>query len=196
MDHGQPPAHRFRADDTMPCSAILAETVHSVVDTFNQVRQRASCPTATRLEHPSPNSLRSGNVACGQRACNRCSCRAEVACWQVLLRVGIVRSRKAPTSQHPYGYLKDKFVWSLVSAVGIFCLGAGITTAHGFSSLMAPPQALENLGYGLTGGCLNAPALPTLCRGRSCRSCCSGLWPVPFEHSRLQQQLCCTERQL
>ena len=70
---------------------------------------------------------------------------------QVLLRVGIVRSRKAPTLQHPYGYLKDKFVWSLVSAVGIFCLGAGITTAHGFSSLMAGPQELENLGYGLSG---------------------------------------------
>ena len=70
-----------------------------------------------------------------------------------------MRSRKAPTSQHPYGYLKDKFVWSLVSAVGIFCLGAGITTAHGFSSLMAPPQALENLGYGLTGGYLNEPSI-------------------------------------
>ena len=71
---------------------------------------------------------------------------------QVLLRVGIVRSRRAPTSLHPYGYLKDKFVWSLVSAVGIFCLGAGITTAHGFSSLMAGHQVLDNLGYGLTGG--------------------------------------------
>ena len=72
-------------------------------------------------------------------------------CMKVLLRVGIVRSRKAPTTRHPYGYLKDKFVWSLVSAVGIFCLGAGITTAHGFSSLLAGPQALENLGYGMTG---------------------------------------------
>lgn len=90
-------------------SAILAETVHSVVDTFNQV----------------------------------------------LLRVGIVRSRKAPTTLHPYGYLKDKFVWSLVSAVGIFCLGAGITTAHGFISLLAGPQTLDNLGYGLTVLCVS-----------------------------------------
>lgn len=62
-----------------------------------------------------------------------------------------MRSRRAPTTRHPYGYLKDKFVWSLVSAVGIFCLGAGITTAHGVSSLLAGPQALENLGYGMTG---------------------------------------------
>ena len=76
---------------------------------------------------------------------------AHLQSLQVLLRVGIVRSRRAPTTRHPYGYLKDKFVWSLVSAVGIFCLGAGITTAHGVSSLLAGPQALENLGYGMTG---------------------------------------------
>ena len=67
----------------------------------------------------------------------------------MLLRVGIVRSKRAPTKMHPYGYMKDKFVWSLVSAVGIFCLGAGVTCAHGFSNLLAPPQHLEHLGYGL-----------------------------------------------
>ena len=71
---------------------------------------------------------------------------------QALLRVGIVRSKRAPTKTHPYGYMKDKFVWSLVSAVGIFCLGAGITWAHGVSSLLSPPAQLEHLGYGLAGG--------------------------------------------
>ena len=70
---------------------------------------------------------------------------------QALLRVGIVRSKRAPTKTHPYGYMKDKFVWSLVSAVGIFCLGAGVTCAHGVSSLMSPPQQLAHLGYGLAG---------------------------------------------
>ena len=40
---------------------------------------------------------------------------------QLLLRIGILRSAQAPTVLHPYGYLKDKFVWSLVSTVGIFC---------------------------------------------------------------------------
>lgn len=69
----------------------------------------------------------------------------------MLLRVGIVRSKRAPTKMHPYGYMKDKFVWSLVSAVGIFCLGAGVTCAHGFSNLFSPPQQLEHLGYGLAG---------------------------------------------
>ncbi len=65
--------------------------------------------------------------------------------------MGIVRSKRAPTKMHPYGYMKDKFVWSLVSAVGIFCLGAGVTCAHGFANLLAPPQQLEHLGYGLAG---------------------------------------------
>lgn len=65
--------------------------------------------------------------------------------------MGIVRSKRAPTKMHPYGYMKDKFVWSLVSAVGIFCLGAGVTCAHGFSNLFAPPAHLEHLGYGLAG---------------------------------------------
>jgi hypothetical protein len=52
-------------------------------------------------------------------------------------------------------------VWSLVSAVGIFCLGAGLTCAHGLNALMAPPPHLDNLGYGLAG----APPGPAGARG-------------------------------
>ena len=55
-------------------SAMLAECVHSVVDTANQA----------------------------------------------LLRLGVTRSRRPPTALHPYGFMKDKFVWSLVSAVSPF----------------------------------------------------------------------------
>ena len=71
-------------------AAMLAEAVHSIVDTVNQA----------------------------------------------LLRVGVVRSRRAPTATHPYGFMKDKFVWSLVSAVAIFCMGAGATVWHGVSTLI------------------------------------------------------------
>ncbi len=61
--------------------------------------------------------------------------------------------------------MKDKFVWSLVSAVGIFCLGAGVTCAHGFSNLFAPPAHLEHLGYGLAGDASDHHMLlaPTTC---------------------------------
>lgn len=55
---------------------------------------------------------------------------------QALLRLGVTRSRRPPTALHPYGFMKDKFVWSLVSAVGIFCMGAGATVAHGASALI------------------------------------------------------------
>ncbi len=70
---------------------------------------------------------------------------------QLLLRIGITRSKRAPTAQHPYGYMKDKFVWSLVSAVGIFCLGAGVTAANAFSHFMHPPEQLEHLALGFAG---------------------------------------------
>lgn len=46
--------------------------------------------------------------------------------------------------------MKDKFVWSLISAVGIFCLGAGVTVIHGFHNLFVQQQ-LEHLAAGLTG---------------------------------------------
>ena len=54
--------------------------------------------------------------------------------------MGIVRSKRAPSAMHPYGYMKDKFVWSLISAVGIFCLGAGVTVMHGLQSMFLEKQ--------------------------------------------------------
>ncbi|GJN27910.1 hypothetical protein PR202_gb15974 [Eleusine coracana subsp. coracana] len=44
---------------------------------------------------------------------------------QALLAYGLRSSRRAPDAIHPYGYSKERFVWSLISAVGIFCLGSG-----------------------------------------------------------------------
>ena len=48
---------------------------------------------------------------------------------QALLRLGVTRSRRPPTALHPYGFMKDKFVWSLVSAVrklfSVFFFGGG-----------------------------------------------------------------------
>lgn len=54
---------------------------------------------------------------------------------QALLAYGLVSSRRAPDDLHPYGYSKERFVWSLISAVGIFCLGSGATIVHGISNL-------------------------------------------------------------
>ncbi|XP_035547813.1 metal tolerance protein C4 isoform X2 [Juglans regia] len=61
---------------------------------------------------------------------------------QVLLAYGLSSSRRAPDALHPYGYSKERFVWSLISAVGIFCLGSGATIVHGFQNLWTsqPPE--------------------------------------------------------
>ncbi|KAM7257253.1 hypothetical protein ACFE04_012994 [Oxalis oulophora] len=54
---------------------------------------------------------------------------------QALLAYGLSSSRRAPDALHPYGYSKERFVWSLISAVGIFCLGSGATIVNGIQNL-------------------------------------------------------------
>lgn len=59
---------------------------------------------------------------------------------QVLLMIGIVRSTKDPDQKFGYGYGAERYIWALISAVGIFFLGCGVTLYHGFSSLSHPHQ--------------------------------------------------------
>ncbi|KAG1660211.1 hypothetical protein FOA52_005080 [Chlamydomonas sp. UWO 241] len=66
---------------------------------------------------------------------------------QVLLRIGVRKSLQGPNAQYPYGYLRDRFVWSLISAVGIFFLGAGASVLHGFHSLASPQHAVEGVEW-------------------------------------------------
>lgn len=70
---------------------------------------------------------------------------------QMLLRVGITRSKKEPTRLHPYGYSRDQFIWPLISAVGIFCCGAGISLIHGVQGLFEARE-LGNLFWNFVGG--------------------------------------------
>lgn len=64
---------------------------------------------------------------------------------QALLAYGLSSSRRAPDALHPYGYSKERFVWSLISAVGIFCLGSGATIVHGIQNLWTsqPPGNIQ-----------------------------------------------------
>ncbi|GBF91560.1 hypothetical protein Rsub_04300 [Raphidocelis subcapitata] len=59
---------------------------------------------------------------------------------QMLLRIGIKKAEKGPTKAHPFGYSRDQFVWPLISAVGIFCCGAGISFIHGVQGLFEPHE--------------------------------------------------------
>ncbi|MFH1131711.1 MAG: cation diffusion facilitator family transporter [Pseudomonadota bacterium] len=58
---------------------------------------------------------------------------------QSLLFLGIWASHKPPDAEYPYGYDRERFVWAIISAVGIFFLGAGVTAYHGVASLFNPP---------------------------------------------------------
>lgn len=69
---------------------------------------------------------------------------------QALLWMGIKRSKKAPTKLHPYGYMRDKFVFSLISAVGIFCLGAGVSVWNGVTGIIAAAP-VEHIGWSVGG---------------------------------------------
>lgn len=75
---------------------------------------------------------------------------------QALLAYGLSSSRRAPDALHPYGYSKERFVWSLISAVGIFCLGAGATIVHGVQNLWTalPPEHIEYAALVIAGSFL------------------------------------------
>ena len=56
---------------------------------------------------------------------------------QTLLIVGMKRSQLPADAEHPFGYGRDAFIWALMSAVGIFFIGCGVTVAHGVHGLLS-----------------------------------------------------------
>jgi solute carrier family 30 (zinc transporter), member 9 len=53
---------------------------------------------------------------------------------QALLLIGIRRSMRKPDEKFTYGYGQERFFWNLVSACGVFFIGAGVTIYHGVMS--------------------------------------------------------------
>lgn len=74
---------------------------------------------------------------------------------QALLAIGIRESRKRADAEHPYGYAQEKHIFALISGVGIFFLGCGVSVYHGVSGLFehepleSIPLALSVLGVSL-----------------------------------------------
>jgi solute carrier family 30 (zinc transporter), member 9 len=58
-------------------------------------------------------------------------------CNQFLLYVGIKHGSSQPTKMYPFGKGQARYIWNLVSAMGIFFVGFGVTTYHGISQLIA-----------------------------------------------------------
>jgi len=57
---------------------------------------------------------------------------------QTLLYVGLKQSQRGPSEQYHFGYGKDRFLWALVSAAGIFFIGCGVSVTHGLHDLFEP----------------------------------------------------------
>ncbi len=64
---------------------------------------------------------------------------------QALLLIGLHASSLAPSASHPYGYGKSVYLWSLVSALGTFWLGAGVALHASVTELMGPSMDLDAL---------------------------------------------------
>lgn len=56
---------------------------------------------------------------------------------QVLLFIGIRHGSGKPTRSYPFGKGRARYIWNLVSAMGIFFVGFGFTTYHGISELLS-----------------------------------------------------------
>ncbi|MFV8754508.1 cation diffusion facilitator family transporter [Nannocystaceae bacterium ST9] len=69
---------------------------------------------------------------------------------QLLLFLGIRSSERPADATFHYGYGGDRYLYSLLSAVGIFVFGCGITIYHAIHGLLHPVHVEPSLlGYGV-----------------------------------------------
>lgn len=59
---------------------------------------------------------------------------------QSLLIIGVRKTTKKPNHLFPYGYGKERYIWALISACGIFFIGCGVTVYHGVDALIHKPE--------------------------------------------------------
>jgi cation diffusion facilitator family transporter len=57
---------------------------------------------------------------------------------EVLLLLGMSRSKRLPDLDHPYGHGRELYFWSFVVAVAIFAVGGGVSIYEGIGHLLAP----------------------------------------------------------
>lgn len=62
---------------------------------------------------------------------------------QSLLLIGLRDSGNQPDRRHPYGYGKSIYFWALVSALGTFFLGAGVSGTYAVGELFNPSVCIE-----------------------------------------------------
>ncbi len=72
---------------------------------------------------------------------------------ELLLLLGIHRSKKIPDKTHPFGYGQEIYFWSLIVSILIFGLGGGMSIYEGIKHIQQPEE-LVNLvwNYAVLGG--------------------------------------------
>uniref|UniRef100_A0A182NPR5 Proton-coupled zinc antiporter SLC30A9, mitochondrial n=1 Tax=Anopheles dirus TaxID=7168 RepID=A0A182NPR5_9DIPT len=90
---------------------------------------------------------------------------------QLILAYGIHKSTQIADSDHPYGYSNMKYVSSLISGVGIFCVGTGLSFYHGIMGLV-DPHPIDDFfwAFFILGGSLVSEGATLLVAINSCRS--------------------------
>lgn len=74
---------------------------------------------------------------------------------QLLLLLGISRSRRAADKNHPFGHGKEIYFWSLIVSILIFGLGGGMSIFEGIKHMQHPePMTSLAWNYGVLGGAL------------------------------------------
>ena len=67
---------------------------------------------------------------------------------EAMVLVGVHRSRRPADDDHPRGYGRDRYFWSLLAAVGIFLSGGVASVAEGANALRHP-RALDHVPVAL-----------------------------------------------
>jgi len=63
---------------------------------------------------------------------------------QILLLLGLHKSKRKPDAGHPFGFGKEVYFWSFVVAILIFAVGAGISIYEGIRHIQHP-ESMQNI---------------------------------------------------
>jgi cation diffusion facilitator family transporter len=63
---------------------------------------------------------------------------------QLFLRVSLSLSTREPTPDQPFGYGQERFLWTLMAAVGMFVAGAAFAVGYGVYELLNPTTSGES----------------------------------------------------
>jgi len=102
---------------------------------------------------------------------------------QAVLLLGLKRSERPADAAHPYGYGRARFFWGVVSAMGIFFIGAGVSLYHGIHALMHPESSTHTwvtwavLGLAIV---LEGAAFVVAWRGMARDARASGATPMAY----------------